>query len=68
VLLLVYLLSGFSPIFLLLAITAAPFSLIIAMIVALFLVMYRRRGREICATALLLMALPPMKLVSSSMN
>ena len=43
VLLLVYLLSGFSPIFLLLAITSAPFSLIIAMIVALFLVMYRRR-------------------------
>ena len=43
VLLLVYLLSGFSPIFLLLAITSAPFSLIIGIITALVLLMYRRR-------------------------
>ena len=42
-LLLVYLLSGFSPLFLVLAITSAPISLIIAIIVALFLFMYRRR-------------------------
>ncbi len=43
VLLLVYLLSGFAPLFLLLAITSAPFSLMLAVIAALFLVMYRRR-------------------------
>jgi hypothetical protein len=42
-LLLVYALSGFSPIFLVLAITSAPVSLIIAVVVALFLLMYRRR-------------------------
>ena len=41
--LLVYLLSGFSAIFLVLAITSAPVSLIMAVIVALFLLMYRRR-------------------------
>jgi len=38
-----YLLSGFSPLFLVLAITSAPFSLIAAMIVALFLLIYRRQ-------------------------
>ena len=43
VLLLVYLLSGFSPLFLVLAITSAPVSLIIAIVVLLFLLMYRRR-------------------------
>jgi hypothetical protein len=42
-LLLVYLLSGFSPLFLLLAITAAPVSLIMAIVVTLFLLIYRRR-------------------------
>jgi hypothetical protein len=42
-LLLVYLLSGFSPLFLLLAITSVPVSLIIAIVVTLFLLMYRRR-------------------------
>src|SRR5215471_1178067 len=42
-LLLGYLLSGFSPLFLLLAITSAPVSLIIAIVVMLFLLMYRRR-------------------------
>ena len=42
-LLLVYLLSGFSPLFLVLAITSAPFSLIIAAIVTVFLLLYRRR-------------------------
>ncbi|HYX31017.1 MAG TPA: hypothetical protein VE863_20950 [Pyrinomonadaceae bacterium] len=42
-LLLIYLLSGFSPLFLLLAITSAPVSLIVAIFVALFLAMYRRR-------------------------
>jgi hypothetical protein len=42
-LLLVYALSGFSPVFLVLAITSAPASLIIAVVVALFLLMYRRR-------------------------
>lgn len=43
VLLLIYLLSGFSPLFLVLAITSAPFSLIIAAIVTVFLLLYRRR-------------------------
>jgi hypothetical protein len=42
-LLLVYALSGFSPLFLVLAITSAPLSLIVAMAVLLFLLMYRRR-------------------------
>jgi len=42
-LLLVYLLSGFSPLFLVLAITSAPFSLIIAAMVTVFLLLYRRR-------------------------
>jgi len=42
-LLLVYLLSGFSPLFLLLAVTSAPASLIIATIVMVFLLAYRRR-------------------------
>jgi hypothetical protein len=42
-LLLVYLLSGFSPIFLVLAITSAPVSLIFAVIVTAFLLLYRRR-------------------------
>ena len=42
-LLLVYLLSGFSPLFLILAITSAPISLIIALMVTVFLLMYRRR-------------------------
>jgi len=42
-LLLVYLLSGFSPLFLVLAVTSAPFSLIIAVVVALILLLYRRR-------------------------
>ena len=42
-LLLVYLLSGFSPLFLVLAITSVPVSLIIAAFVAMFLLMYRRR-------------------------
>jgi len=42
-LLLVYALSGFSPLFLVLAITSAPISLVIAVISAVFLLMYRRR-------------------------
>jgi len=42
-LLLVYALSGFSPLFLVLAITSAPLSLIVAVAVLLFLLMYRRR-------------------------
>jgi hypothetical protein len=42
-LLLIYLLSGFSPLFLVLAITSAPISLIIAVIVTVFLLLYRRR-------------------------
>ena len=42
-LMLAYLLSGFSPLFLVLAITSVPFSLIAAMIVALFLLIYRRQ-------------------------
>src|SRR5436190_8115351 len=42
-LLLVYLLSGFSPLFLVLAITSAPISLIFAAFVTVFLLMYRRR-------------------------
>ena len=42
-LLLVYVLSGFAPLFLVLAITSTPFSLIIAIVVALILLMYRRR-------------------------
>ena len=42
-LLLVYALSGFSPLFLVLAITSAPVSLIVAVAVLLFLLMYRRR-------------------------
>src|SRR5256885_15715086 len=41
-LMLAYLLSGFSPLFLVLAITSAPFSLIAAVIVVLFLLVYRR--------------------------
>src|SRR5436190_19056602 len=46
VLLLVYLLSGFSPIILLLAITSAPVSLIIALFVTVFLMLYRRRWTQ----------------------
>ena len=42
-LLLVYLLSGFSPLFLVLAITSAPISFIIAIAVLVFLLLYRRR-------------------------
>jgi hypothetical protein len=42
-LLLIYLLSGFSPLFLVLAIASVPFSLIIAAIVMVFLLLYRRR-------------------------
>jgi len=42
-LMLAYLLSGFSPLFLVLAITSVPLSLIAAMIVALFLLIYRRQ-------------------------
>src|SRR5256885_16856942 len=42
-LMLAYLLSGFSPLFLVLAITSAPFSLIAAVIVVLFLLVYRRQ-------------------------
>lgn len=42
-LLLVYLLSGFSPLFLVLAITSVPFSFVIATIVLVFLLLYRRR-------------------------
>jgi hypothetical protein len=42
-LLLVYLLSGFSPLLLLLAITSAPIALIMALLVTAFLIMYRRR-------------------------
>ena len=40
---LAYLLSGFSPLFLVLAITSVPFSLIAAMIALLFLLIYRRQ-------------------------
>lgn len=43
VLLLVYVLSGFSPLFLVLAITSAPFSLVAAIIVMLVLLLFRRR-------------------------
>jgi len=46
VLLLVYLLSGFSPIILLLAITSFPVSLIIALFVTVFLMLYRRRWTQ----------------------
>jgi hypothetical protein len=42
-LLLAYVLSGFSPLFLVLAITSAPFSLIAAIVVMLILVLFRRR-------------------------
>jgi hypothetical protein len=42
-LLLVYLLSGFSPLFLVLAITSVPFSLITAVVVMLILLLFRRR-------------------------
>jgi hypothetical protein len=42
-LLLVYLLSGFSPLLLLLAFASAPISVIIAAIVTVFLLVYRRR-------------------------
>ena len=42
-LLLIYVLTGFSPLFLLLAVTAAPVSLIAAIIVMLVLMMFRRR-------------------------
>jgi hypothetical protein len=42
-LLLVYALSGFAPLFLVLAITSAPLSLIVAVAVLVFLLMYRRR-------------------------
>lgn len=42
-LLLVYLLSGFSPLFLVLAATSLPFSLIAAIIVTLVLLIFRRR-------------------------
>ena len=42
-LLLAYLLSGFSPLFLVLAITSVPFSLIAALAVLVFLLLYRRR-------------------------
>ena len=65
-LLLVYVLSGFAPLFLLLAITSVPFSLIIAIVTALFLLMYRRRWTRDLRNHL--MVLQPMKLVSSSMN
>ena len=41
--LLAYLLSGFSPLFLVLAITSVPFSLIIAVIVMLIIFLFRRR-------------------------
>src|SRR5689334_5370798 len=41
-LLLAYVLSGFSPLFLVLAITSAPFSLVAAIIVMLVLVLFRR--------------------------
>ena len=43
VLLLAYLLSGFSPVFLVLAITSAPFALIAAIIVTLTLLVFRQR-------------------------
>jgi len=42
-LLLAYLLSGFSPLFLVLAITSVPFAFIAAVVVMLVLLMYRRR-------------------------
>lgn len=42
-LLLVYLLSGFSPLFLFLAIASVPVSLIVAAMAAVFLLLYRRR-------------------------
>jgi hypothetical protein len=42
-LLLAYLLSGFSPLFLVLAITSVPFAFIAALVVMLVLLMYRRR-------------------------
>ena len=42
-LMLAYLLSGFSPLFLVLAITSAPFSVIAAVVVLLFLLIYRRQ-------------------------
>ena len=43
VLLLAYLLSGFSPLFLVFAITSVPFALIAAIIVTLVLLLFRRR-------------------------
>ena len=43
ILLFVYALSGFSPLFLVLAITSAPFSLVAAIVVMLVLVLFRRR-------------------------
>ncbi len=43
ILLLIYLLSGFSPLFLVLAIASVPVSLIIAAITTVFLLLYRRR-------------------------
>jgi hypothetical protein len=42
-LLLVYVLTGFSPLFLVLAITSTPFSLIAAIVVMLVLLLFRRR-------------------------
>src|SRR2546423_13007511 len=42
-LLLVYGLTGFSPLFLVLAITSAPFSLVAAIVVMLVLLLFRRR-------------------------
>jgi len=42
-LLLAYLLSGFSPLFLVLAITSVPFAFIAAVVVMLVLLLYRRR-------------------------
>lgn len=43
ILLLVYLLSGFSPLFLVLTLTSLPFSLIAAIVVTLVLLVFRRR-------------------------
>jgi len=43
ILLLTYLLSGFSPLFLVFAITSVPFALIAAIIVTLVLLLFRRR-------------------------
>ena len=43
ILLLAYLLSGFSPLFLVFAITSVPFALIAAIIVTLVLLLFRRR-------------------------